>query len=560
VRFEHRYFGRTHAETGPVRSALFFAPDVSRPPTHFVGQVERRLPFREGMAALHAVVCSDLRPQTRDRSQYLEWRRRQDDVELADLMASVPARRAGIHDEIKQLRAELADNARRRTATRTPFYKARRQYFDWLWKHDRGAWYVLDPVITVHPDQIFFECFSQDESTYGRFGCRYDSFHSVGAFSCGTTNVDYSRALAAEFEKLRSYRDTELKVDPTGFEVQTDDDDLHREKKIDLPDTWVRGFVQVSAAMTMPGARLRLHPMDLHNLLFVLKRRKETHGPRSLRFRFSEQGQITVEVEPFGITLTLARSELRANKGVDGQPIREVRVWGRRRLEVLERLVPVSRHIDLTLMGTGMPSFWVVDLGGLDFTLGLSGWTANDWSRAGGFDLMAPRGEVDPAVSEAIYQALRDRWFAKAPALAQALGRDPAEVESALLQHAQAGRVVYDIGRKVYRARELFKDPLPLDQLRYASPVEAEARRLVDNDGLLGVQRQGRGDKLVLSGQVQDGRRLRHAQATVDADDRLVAGHCNCRFYQQNKLFKGPCAHILALRIGAAVQARAVAS
>jgi len=41
-----------------------------------------------------------------------------------------------------------------------------------------------------------------------------------------------------------------------------------------------------------------------------------------------------------------------------------------------------------------MPSFYLADLGDMTFTLGLSGWTTNDWSSAGNFDLLAPRAAV----------------------------------------------------------------------------------------------------------------------------------------------------------------------
>jgi hypothetical protein len=66
-----------------------------------------------------------------------------------------------------------------------------------------------------------------------------------------------------------------FQVDPSGFEVQTTAEDTFKELKIDLPDTWVRGFLQVSSAMTLPTVSFDLHPMDVHNLCFVLRRNKE---------------------------------------------------------------------------------------------------------------------------------------------------------------------------------------------------------------------------------------------------------------------------------------------
>jgi hypothetical protein len=95
-----------------------------------------------------------------------------------------------------------------------PFYRAKRKYFDYLYKKDLDAWFVLDPVITVHPDEVFFECFSQDESTYGRLGASYEVFKNIGEFACGTTNIDYSVDLYNEFQKIRRYKTTMFQVDP----------------------------------------------------------------------------------------------------------------------------------------------------------------------------------------------------------------------------------------------------------------------------------------------------------------------------------------------------------
>ena len=39
---------------------------------------------------------------------------------------------------------------------------------------NRSLWILLDPAITVHPDELFFECFSRDESSYGKLSCSYN--------------------------------------------------------------------------------------------------------------------------------------------------------------------------------------------------------------------------------------------------------------------------------------------------------------------------------------------------------------------------------------------------
>jgi hypothetical protein len=52
-------------------------------------------------------------------------------------------------------------------------------------------------------------------------------------------------------------------------------------------------------------------------------------------------------------------------------------------------------------------------------------------------------------------------------------------VERALVLHTQAGRVIHDLALDVYRLRELARDPLPLDALRYSSAAEQEAAAIV---------------------------------------------------------------------------------
>ena len=115
----------------------------------------------------------------------------------------------------------------------------------------------------------------------------------------------------------------------------------------------------------------------------------------------------------------------------------------------------------LHLLGTGLPSFAVVDYGGLRFTLGLSGWTANDWSRSGQFDLLAPRQPVDDLTATTVFNALKARHSATVAELATATGIDGALTAAALTAYTQAGRVMYDLDKGVFRLRELSRDPLP---------------------------------------------------------------------------------------------------
>ena len=52
-----------------------------------------------------------------------------------------------------------------------------------------------------------------------------------------------------------------------------------------------------------------------------------------------------------------------------GKAARVVRVWGRRRLMMLQRFLPFVEQVDVQLLGSGLPSFWVLRAAGMTITL-----------------------------------------------------------------------------------------------------------------------------------------------------------------------------------------------
>src|SRR5690606_18431737 len=128
----------------------------------------------------------------------------------------------------------------------------------------------------------------------------------------------------------------------------------------------------------------------------------------------------------------------------------ETRIWGRRSLLLLERMIPVTQQIRVVLPVSGLPSFYIADLCDLNVPLGLSGWTVNDWSRLGNFDLLAPRAEVDSMTMQKVYSGLRSEWVDDADTLARRLHLDKSVVLGSLSAFTQAGRVIYDINQNKY--------------------------------------------------------------------------------------------------------------
>ncbi|ABG51018.1 zinc finger, SWIM-type [Trichodesmium erythraeum IMS101] len=547
MEFNYSYKGNTYITDNGKNTQMSFSPDTKREPTYFVGELGKNVAFREAISALHDVVVSDLRYKPKDKAAYQEWRGKQkDEIDWKN----IAAKHQEVARKIVEISTELNQLYKNREQRLKPFNQAQQKFFQYLYKIDYDAWFVLDPVITVHPDEIFFECFSIDESTYGRLGASYELFKNINDFACGTTNIDYSSALYQEFQKIRSYKTTQLQVDPSGFELKTTKEETFKEVKIDLPDNWLRGFLQVSSAMSLPGTKFDLHPMDIYNMCLVLRRNKEKHGPRSIRY-FLEPGEpIEIVFEPWNLEIICHRSIYTGNSP------QQIRTWGRRRLHILERLIPIAKKFTVHLLGTGMPSFYVADLGDMSFTLGLSGWTANDWAQAGNFDLMAPRADVDEWTQKIIFNGLRENWFETANSLAKRLNLSRTSVLGALGAYTQAGRVIYDLNKQVYRVRELSREPLPMERLRFANAREESATRFLQENLVKVNSVNDINGVLSIKGNVRDKGITFYSSLDIDRDERIIEAKCNCNWYQQNKLYQGPCEHILALRMQQARQSR----
>src|SRR5438045_7435439 len=91
---------------------------------------------------------------------------------------------------------------------------------------------------------------------------------------------------------------------------------------------------------------------------------------------------------------------------------RVIRTWGRRRLNLIEPLLPFATSVDIYLKGRGLPSFYVVKMPDLTFVLGLSGWTEQSWTELGSFDLLADPALVNEDLIPKVHQQLAKSFHA----------------------------------------------------------------------------------------------------------------------------------------------------
>lgn len=513
TRFELGYRTASEVTTTDGGSRVLLPGNIHRPTVSLKGRIKDPLQFREALATLSAVVGSDYRYVPKDRSAYMAYRR---------------------------MRAETAgQNA----------WQAQQAYFDWLARNDPLAWLILDPIISVHPDRVFFEVFSKDEGVYANMAIDIDAFELAEKPTCGTTNIDFSQALLQGILQMRSYRQTELTIGGEAVSVETEGVGKVLEKKISVPDSWLRGFLQVQSAATLTQDSFSIAPIDLYNALRQLRLHGDRKGKRrGLRVELVPGEKPILVLEPWE---TVIRSSGDVYKG---RQAKVVRVWGRRRLMLLRRLLAFAERIDVHLIGSGLPSFWVLRAGAMTATLGLTGFTSANWSQAVSFDLLLPRRQTETTeILEKAVAHLADVWFDNAKGLTEVIGSDGANLLETMQLGCQHGRIMFDLASQVYRLRPLHSAPLDLEKLEYRNARERVAHDLIARKDAVRIVSQNRmydvGLELTGKTVVAEDKREYRPQFVLTDEGNISRAECTCTAFRKQGLTAGPCAHLVALRL-----------
>jgi len=562
---------------------LGLSPDLSREEkVSFVGRLKHPLIFRDSMLMLREIVISDMRKKKKDYRDFFDWLNRELDSRMVEHQKYLKGYKTELKEKMHGLQIDLDETNDKLKVTLGKaqslkrdidnyaiwdnYNKLERKFWSYIRSRDSSLWMVLDPVITVHPDQVSFEAFSLDESTYGCLSINKDEFDIVGTPKLGTTNIDFSAKLADEIERFRTYNEVELSINPEGFAVDTGVTPEYVEKKIDLPETWIKGFCQVSAAASLGGFEIDISPVDMYDICSFLRRNRARKSPRSMKWVLEPNEKIKIIFEPWNKELTLSTLYKGDKKKIE-------RIWGRRRWLVLERIIPIAKSFKIKLFGFGMPQFIIADVGAMKITIGFTSWSANDWVKGTAFNILA--GFIGEG-SRDVFKLLKSERVMTFEEIKKKLTQINDKVLRASIGSVlRRGEAYFDPISNSIRFRQLLNFPLPR-RLYESSQIEKDVIDIINSSQPNFSLYINEKTELVAEDfhEVQVKRKIRRSRPRysyysyryrdepeyrtdtqikrtiliLDQDGQISKLNCDCKEFKRGpRNISAPCSHLLAL-------------
>ncbi|APG02635.1 hypothetical protein BJI69_01075 [Luteibacter rhizovicinus DSM 16549] len=364
-----------------------------------------------------------------------------------------------------------------------------------------------DPVVTSGGGMLRFEGFSACCSTYIRVDLGPEGYEGE-VIGKGSTNVDFNAPMRAALAGVRDDHGLGLSVGADEFSVTTRGAAI-TERKVALPERWIRGMLEVQAFQSAMVPRLRAPAVEALRFLRSLPRASTSRTP------------MWVARGPSGLFTTTRELD-------DG-----VRLTDSTRLRALEALIPFSEGLTVYADPANQASAWVLDFRGLRVTLALSAETWRGFSGEGQslHALMRLTNDGNGAVLNQVRAQLNWQRLLRADELSATTGLASDRIVDALRVLGATGLVGYDVAEQGHFHRVL---PFDLSAIDDRHPRLAAAKDLLAHQAV----RIESGAPLVAAVK-SDG--VEHRVRDVDGRVR-----CTCPWFAKHGGDRGPCKHVLA--------------
>jgi hypothetical protein len=378
----------------------------------------------------------------------------------------------------------------------------------------------LDPVVTAGGDRLRFESFSACNSVYARLDLLPGALGSSDV-GFGTTNVDVNQPLRSALAAFGRGEALHLSVGRDELRASTPTA-THMERKVTLPDRWVRGLAEVPSLSAAMRPRASLDGAAVARFLGSLPR-VSPPGP-------------ALQVVPIGAVWRTTSQRTAASFPLPGSS----------RLRGADRVLRFATRLDVHAADNGTVS-WVFTLPGARLTLVLSPDPYRGFSGEGALLTLL----TDRAAEANGTRILGELGWAATidpDDLSRRTGLRVGQVASGLAWLAASGRLGHDRAEGAWFHREL---PVDAGRVLRRHPRLVAAHQLVDDGSLV---REGDAWTAPSSWAGMRYRITRREGVPPGGDDaedllawRTTALQCECAWESEHAGTRGPCKHVLAV-------------
>lgn len=373
---------------------------------------------------------------------------------------------------------------------------------------------LRDPVLSAHGDRLRAECFSACNGVYARMDLLQEGLD--GEISFGTTNVDIGLELRKSLMRIKAEDTLHLSIGEDGLHTLHTMKEASRmtqllyQRPVEMPDRWIRAL----------GNCAEIHK-NMEKIFYV-------------------QG---IPAKSFIASLPSASGKEQSGwlsysgTGVRLMPraVRDsVYISGLHRLSALKRMTGDIQRIDFYAPKDGEkgPVMLEVKLPGAKLVLSLTAQSYQGYSGEGALLEGLAKTELLEN-TDRVASLLQFESKINHRRLASELDLSESDMESVLSVLASLGKLGFDAEEQAYFHRELPEEP---ERILKDNPRLIGARKLVDNVEIVGEN-------------------LYHVHSG-GVDYRVDYHHgdwnhakCTCTWYLRHQNNRGPCKHILAVKL-----------
>ena len=373
-----------------------------------------------------------------------------------------------------------------------------------------------DPILSAQGDILRAECFSACNGVYARM----DLFQSAldGEILYGTTNVDIGSNLRKSLFNVKQGDRLKFRIGDDGWKALHSKNldgsvltDIHIQRPVKMPDRWVRALG--NCAMLHQNMEYKFHIEGMQAKSFIAMLPAATGKERS--------GWLT----PTKTGVMLKPKEEKNS----------VYISGLHRLSALKRIMSNVNAVYFYAPNDGEPGQMMIEvcMTGANITLSLTAKSYEGYSGEGALlDSLSTPKILECA--DKIDNILNFESRLDIDKISKSIGIVKNDMNDAMELLAVSGKLGFDVRDRAFFHRELPDDP---DRVLKDNPRLVGAKKLVEDTEYIddNIWHVKSGDTTY--------------RVIFPTDENLENAKCTCTWYLKHQNSRGPCKHILAVKL-----------